>query len=331
MITLFFGAGASKAFGYPTTVDFIKIAEPALNSSKLSIDIYDYLKSYKQIVDIEMVLWEIHDLIQICESLEKKDTYYRWLFDNTTIKFNKMAQQFPGLPKATNHFKSESIKISDAINKLVYDTYWQDPKGEPDKIYKTLINSLSEQSISIFTTNYDLLIERSYMNEDPGLFTDGFDYVYGQHIYWNQDYYSDSPVKLYKLHGSLNWKRQPDGLIYKIPVNDFTKHDDHVIIYPGFKGLSTVSPFDFMHERFKTVLLESQACIFIGFSFRDEYINKIIFDALEYNSKLKLVIWNPNLPTLKFPDENIINLGSDFGNEETIHRLRMLLQSNNLL
>ena len=62
------------------------------------------------------------------------------------------------------------------------------------------------QQMDIFSLNHDLLIERQL--ELNGIqFADGFSETDGDVIKFNWSWNSDIPVRLYKLHGSLDWYR----------------------------------------------------------------------------------------------------------------------------
>ncbi len=47
-------------------------------------------------------------------------------------------------------------------------------------------------------------------------------------------------------------------------------------MYPGFKGKPTEEPFIKLHEHLRAVAGKAKAAIFIGFAFRDDYINTIL-------------------------------------------------------
>ncbi len=115
-------------------------------------------------------------------------------------------------------------------------------------------------------------------------------------------------VRLTKLHGSVDWQRESpyiavdnaaaeatDRLLrgetegkqsieQKILIsrpNDTSSRYSDVLIYPGFKGESQEEPFVTFRDHFHRVVKETQAAIFIGYAFRDEYINEILSDLPE--------------------------------------------------
>ena len=84
----------------------------------------------------------------------------------------------------------------------------------------------------------------------------------------------DGYGRLTKLHGSVDWKRENGEII--CGTCDAT--GDIPILYPGFKGDPEEEPFSKFHEHLRAVVREARAAIFIGFAFRDEYINGILSD-----------------------------------------------------
>jgi hypothetical protein len=133
-------------------------------------------------------------------------------------------------------------------------------------------------------------------------------------------------MRLYKLHGSVNWKRGPSGELWKTPVQDRTEERDHVILYPGFKGEPSVEPFIFLHKEFGRRLRTFSNLVVIGFSFRDEYLNRLINSALKENVRLKIIIWNPVIPIHPFPPESVINFEKPF-DKQYIDELKSITPS----
>ncbi len=126
---------------------------------------------------------------------------------------------------------------------------------------------------------------------------------------WNFDLFKSYKIKLYKLHGSVNWRR--DGnFVYRVPRKQ--THKQNAIIYPGYKDTPKEEPFKSLHSAFSEELNSTDLLIAIGFSFRDVTLNKIILDALDTNKKLRILIWNPNLPEHPFPKNRTINYAKYF-------------------
>jgi hypothetical protein len=68
--------------------------------------------------------------------------------------------------------------------------------------------------LDVFTVNYDSVMEQ-FLERNGRTYTDGFE------LEWTPRLFDDSPVdvRLYKLHGSVNWFATPFGRVLKIPIH----------------------------------------------------------------------------------------------------------------
>ena len=340
MLSFFTGAGASKPFGYSTTDTFSLRVQDHLSKvlsghvqgdkpphryyPRYFFDARNFLEELHRSADIEVILRELNDLKRALEKLRTQRT--------REMKWKDVFLK--GLMETVDSDLSDLDFLLRDIHKLVYDEYWQaESDKNATKIYDDLFSSLakSQEIMNIFTTNYDLTIERAFMDKEPDAFTDGFAYdAARRNVYWDISHY-DKQARLYKLHGSVNWKRTANGEIYRVPTHDFTKHEDHVILYPGFKGVAEDEPFAFMHERLRETLMRSRAGLFIGFAFRDEYINEIIVAALKSKPQLELIVWNPCPPDVRFHRDRVILFKELFGERSTIGKLTEVLHKRKIL
>lgn len=92
-------------------------------------------------------------------------------------------------------------------------------------------------------------------------------------------------IKLFKLHGSLNWRRRQDDSVVKIGSEERTRgtkrFKENLLVYPAEKFKPTIEPFKTLHGLFEKYFEECETCVFIGFAFRDEYLNSIIVPNIE--------------------------------------------------
>ncbi len=333
-IVYFTGAGASVPFGYPTTEKFIKeIREKDLPRPFKSICKYFEERLNGRVFDIEEVLWELDHFQRITDDVLNKEHFMRWylLNENFNGPINKISEE-----------KNNINQLRSKINEEVYNTYWREPdKGQLKKIkdaYRKLFPLLAPP-LHFFTTNYDLCIEENF-RESPRsdlTFTDGFEYDKFSTVRWNSENFMNKDVCLYKLHGSINWKRKHD-LVWKAPIHDMTNEKDNAILYPGFKGEPIEEPFIFLHNRLRKCLMECEYCLVIGFSFRDEFINKIFIDSLDRNKNLQILVWNPEMPKrlfhsepFPFPLERLFPYEKKFGDDNEERIADILLSSTKSL
>lgn len=145
------------------------------------------------------------------------------------------------------------------------------------------------QSLEIFTPNYDLLLEQALERYTIPYF-DGF---IGSHQAFfdlhsiENDEFPARWVKLWKLHGSINWWRDENGsgAIYR-GGDDRKKEDVKQMIYPSHLKFeqSRRMPFLAMQDRLSNFLSHGQTVLIAcGYSFADEHLNGIIADKLSAN------------------------------------------------
>ena len=189
--------------------------------------------------------------------------------------------------------------------------------------HKSFLTSLLQRPLNlrranIFTLNYDLAFEYAY--DELGIeYINGFvgfnERNFRPEVY-NYDFFFpgdttegkvrriERVIKYYKLHGSLNWvyknqnKNNPYGL-YEIPIELVrmkleNKMDNlgEIMIYPtsSKKEYTLNFPYSELFRKFADRLQQPEAVLFVvGYSFYDEHINDIIYQALA-NPSFTLII-----------------------------------------
>lgn len=175
--------------------------------------------------------------------------------------------------------------------------------------YLAALTSLP-QPVRVATLNYDLGVEvvaaTNGLDLDRGveLWDGGLDWM------WRPD----SKFRLLKLHGSLDWSLgDPDpvpGTPYfkraspTITIDDdrgwtgkgWTHHTPGIVFGVRDK-LRAEGPFLAMLHELSNWLRDTDHLIVVGYSFRDDHINVIIRDWLQYCPRPHLSIIDPNYPT----------------------------------
>lgn len=162
------------------------------------------------------------------------------------------------------------------------------------------------KNINIFTTNYDLFIEKSLdelMKYESFVFNDGgngyFNRIldsanYNKSVVYrglNDNYLNELPtLALIKPHGSMNWERdQEDNILIRQSVVE-----NPVVVKPtGLEGQETFLNNHF-HDMLRVFQLEldkpQSILIVIGFSFQDKHIAKMLNRSLK-NPELNVFIF----------------------------------------
>lgn len=286
-LTIFAGAGASKAVDpkkYPTTVEFFENLPDEITTNSLFKLIVEFLtlRGKDGIVDIELVLWRLEEIAKFCNLAGNANELPAWMLDaNRLVKATGLQGQNVGHLKQIAQTSLQQIdKLRDSINEQVYAFYSQLPgESNLDNTWVPLLRPLlmSQSKVELVTTNYDVVLEAALdvLAKDINVSIDtGWRGTI--HRTLDADLWTQQSRKglLTKLHGSVNWTRD-SGQIY---IGDPTfkgSHKNHAIIYPGFKGRPAHPMFQSFHAHFRNALQVSDKVLFIGFAFRDEYINDL--------------------------------------------------------
>lgn len=182
-------------------------------------------------------------------------------------------------------------------------------------------NILPKQA-NIFTTNYDLFIEKASESYSALKLNDGFSRVptLNNHIKYSPQGFFNSvfnngnlynyrveipSINLIKLHGSLSWSRVDEEIIFDVSQKDLLTDDaDNASVEKFIKSYALVLPMqtkfrETLRDRIYYNLLriyaneldkENALLVAFGFSFADEHIKDMTRRALK-NPTLKLIIF----------------------------------------
>jgi hypothetical protein len=156
----------------------------------------------------------------------------------------------------------------------------------------------------VFTTNYDLSFEYAARRQ-RFIVVDGFSHtapqVYDRSHFGldivRRDSTKDSPdflesvFHLYKLHGSIDWRRTPTEII-----RSRGEEGEPVLIYPRDSKYQEAfePPYLDMMAALQAALREPDTTIFVaGVSFNDSHIAQPIWAALESNISFRIVVCDP--------------------------------------
>ncbi|MBZ0300249.1 MAG: SIR2 family protein, partial [Anaerolineae bacterium] len=183
--------------------------------------------------------------------------------------------------------------------------------------------SLLPKQAKIFTTNYDLLIERAAEAFPALRFNDGFNrvpsldnrFVFSPPNFFNStlnfgnlyNYTVEIPVlNLIKIHGSLSWKKEHDEVLFNVCTREDLPEGSSEEEIQNYNGqFAVVLPqktkfqqtlmdrvyYDLLRIYSNELDKENTVLIVFGFSFVDEHIYDITKRALK-NPALKLEIFS---------------------------------------
>jgi hypothetical protein len=152
------------------------------------------------------------------------------------------------------------------------------------------INGINrDHGVEVFTTNYDLLFEEA-MERARTPYFDGFSGSREAFFDPSSISSNDLPprwIRLWKLHGSINWSNNESGEIVRAQGEDAG-----TMVYPShIKYDQTQSaPFSSLFERLKNFLLEPDSLLITaGFSFADAHISAKLRECMAENASAAIL------------------------------------------
>ena len=289
MILLFVGAGGAAAVDpkqYPVTRVFFDNLSQEIRDNPLFINMEKkfFEGTLNKKIDIEDILGALSDFQKHHKAITNPRTFLGWI--------NRGAGGLipaTGLNPINGLHDGYASSLDDMIKRQVYDFYGKPPHVNKLSTWIKLLKELKklDPHIEIFTTNYDQILEyaadHAKINIHDGLIKKTGNLCINTSLwkYEKRPLPDNKDSLLTKLHGSVNWQYF-DGEI-TITTPRFTEtHEHHCILYPGHKGDPQQEPFVMFHDHLEKVIRQEYepltAALFIGFAFRDEYINRILRD-----------------------------------------------------
>ena len=257
--------------------------------------------------------------------LEDTSSFQHIKDEYKTINFLSLAENLEGLLQVLHALRlcfnqdEAKINVDRAINEVEQYLFSKinidlNDSTEITNIYQSFYKRIffRERSLPrpwVFTTNYDLLNEYAldslgipYCNGFSGGITRRFNpstfkLTLAREIDISSNRWAavDNFVYLCKLHGSISWVRDDtQGLWpFKEIIPPKESDDAQVMIYPtpAKEGQSLGSPYSDLFREFQGRIVREQSVLMVmGYSFSDEHINNIIFQALTIPS-FRLVIF----------------------------------------
>ncbi len=231
---------------------------------------------------------------------------------------------------------NEKDNKDDSLNKL-YENFYR----------KLLYRNANLPKPNIFTTNYDLYSETAldklgihYVNGFSGGIKKYFNptifnYALAERMDLSQGKWSviDNFFYLYKIHGSINWiQDEKESKLFKVREIQETSFEslkkmETVMIHPTplKQNASLGSPYSDLFREFQKKLMQNNnVLVSIGYSFSDEHINNLIYQAFTIPSFRLIVLGNPapstEIEKLKsLNDPRVWIIGGDLEDGKKLH------------
>jgi len=296
-IIFLLGAGASAEAGIPPSAAMISRLEEKLHSDKdwePFSDLYNQIKSailYKDGLAGrfgDVVSYNIESLVNTLHELERNEEHPLYPFIAAwNARFASLAGERFSRVRDLRHRILELLK------------HWVCPDDPTEGEY--YIGLIAAQRaftfpLRIFSLNYDLCVER--LQSPEFVVETGFSGFGPKHI-WSYERFIDidrgenppPQAYLYKLHGSIDWKRHPQSkALSRVEQVHPIPPDEMEIIFGREAKLEAADPYLFYAYEFRQCALEAKVVVALGYSFSDPHINKIVSQALKSDEPKRLIV-----------------------------------------
>jgi hypothetical protein len=285
-IGFFMGAGTSCALGLPNIAQLTTQIESNLTTE--SRKLFDIIKSdleskpTSENISIEDILNQIRRIREITG--ERAESNFLEVDGKSAVNLD--------------------IEICKLVYQLILEKEAKADLNTPKKFLAWLNMQNSDFSKEIFTTNYDLIIEKS-LEAIRAPYFDGFVGSY-EPFFWQESVenlvrkndLTQNWIRLWKIHGSLSWFWKSNSKSHKIvrlgKIDKIDEVENEIVIYPSKDKYdsSRRQPFLVYFDRLRNYLLSGELLfIFSGYSFLDQHINEIIFNCLRQNNRLNVIVF----------------------------------------
>jgi hypothetical protein len=291
------GAGASKWLGKATTYDIYDAGEFRTWSDASAVGRLRQLRDFLQQQDPKDPVDLEHLLDYVLELLLKFDALWA----------------VPSFRSRLNAAKEERDAYSEAYEQaldFMVDYYGNVDRRAAAALYGPFLDGLraipGSSIIPLFTLNYDEAVELAIDELPTYGRLDGF--REGHPPVWSRDVFErfDAPaggrteVALFKLHGSVSWTRRDgsDRIEKTVSVPRRRPGRTHVVLYPTrLDKAIDQEPFATAYQYFEEALGNARLAVFIGTSFRDAEVRKVIKRASDRPKPFTLMAVGPSVST----------------------------------
>lgn len=299
-LIILIGAGCSKDAEIPTSSDMVGDLLNKLETEedwKRFRDLYYCLKSAVLYADgLDGYVednFDIEKLVIVLTELEKKENCLLYPFIGSwNPRLLELAQyDFKIIGELKNRILEQLnrwVNIEDYGKASYYSRFFD-------------FQSLYNYSLRLFSLNYDLCLEKNTPREKN--LELGFD---PETRYWEWKRFEPADeeqpeIYFYKMHGSINWKREKEHGDVLREVD--TTPDIPDLIFGTEYKMQYIDPYLFYAYELRKYSLSAEIIVTIGYGFRDEHINGILEQALKNDRERKLLIISPDADKLreKFP------------------------------
>jgi hypothetical protein len=289
-IVILLGAGASCDAGMKNSIQMIREIESALNGEwKQYKGLYNYIHSSHYHLerikgtDASEIFFNIENLVGLIDSIikiaKKEIDIYPFIGSWEKELFSVAGQDL----KLARDFKEK------ILTKLKSAWLMPDDYIEKSNYYKKIKETGYNYPLRIFSLNYDMCVEANIAG-DGIVLERGFN----NKKEWDYRRYEPSEKEvnyfLYKLHGSLDWKRDSESRLTYADSPGSVDPLNMEIIFGIQNKLQSYDPYLFYFYSFREACIDAELIVVSGYGFLDQHINDNLISAFKLDNTKKIII-----------------------------------------
>ena len=294
-IIFLLGAGASAEAEIPTSANMIQSIEALLRDDsgwQPFLTLYNHVKSaihYQAGLRGEFgdgVSFNIETLVNALYELERNELHPLYPFiASWNSRFVALAG--PGFDRVRD-FRRMILK---ELKKWMCP---EDPsKGDYYSGFARLQKDLN-YPLHVFSLNYDLCIERltkADFRVESGFAGHGPNNVWDWERFESPSAEAPPQILLYKLHGSINWKRnRATKELFSLEQVESVEPDLMEVIFGRDFKLEAADPYLFYAYAFRHGTLNAKLIVVVGYGFGDSHINKMLTQGVRKDTCRRVLV-----------------------------------------
>ena len=288
-LVIFTGAGFSKAvLGLPTTEDLVDKIDEGISSAperNFMKNLRDAIQSRGLTIDAETLAKEAASCYKGLDKMNEADKIAPALKIGPILLKDKTNREYDEETTKRSRIKA----IINHIHEILFSNLNCDQSDtEKFQPVKRFLNELDGivSNFNIYSTNYDTLfldISENLANCRDGRFVDIKKLIQSKGL----------PYSYIPLKGTIDW-RWSDDRKRVIGVRKLGQSlDESVFMGLEFEAKKLEYPFNELYGQFEKDLKKAETLLFIGFSFRDNYINALINKHVKKDQRI-IVVYSEN-------------------------------------